>query len=119
MSELKSFACVWFAKEAHQLTPVRLASGLYYLSEIVEEHTVLAKRFLLRVIYFVIGLLFLAWAVDRLPFGLTLLSIFSHVIYLGNMRRFPFVQLTDPLFIASCCMSSIFTNRLIEADHAN
>jgi len=78
------------------------ASGLYYLSEIVEEYTVLAKRVLLRVIYFVIGLLFFAWVFDRLPFTLTLLSIISHVIYLGNMRRFPYVQLTDPLFLASC-----------------
>lgn len=79
-----------------------IASGLYYLSEIVEEYTVLAKRVLLRVIYFVIGLLFFAWVFDRLPFTLTLLSIISHVIYLGNMRRFPYVQLTDPLFLASC-----------------
>lgn len=47
----------------------------------------------------------LAWAVDGLPFTLSVLSIASHVVYLGNMRRFPFVQLTDPLFIASCCTS--------------
>lgn len=40
--------------------------------------------------------------VDRFPFLPTLLGIFSHVIYLGNMRRFPFVKLSDPLFVASC-----------------
>lgn len=54
-------------------------------------------------IYFVMAVQFLAWAIDGLPFTLSLLSIVSHVVYLGNMRRFPFVQLTDPLFIASCC----------------
>ncbi|SPN96682.1 related to transmembrane protein Tex-261 [Cephalotrichum gorgonifer] len=81
-----------------------IASGLYYLSEIVEEHTVLAKRVLVRIIYFVIGVQFLAWAVDGLPFTLSVLSILSHLVYLGNMRRFPFVQLTDPLFIASCVL---------------
>jgi hypothetical protein len=28
--------------------------------------------------------------------------VFSHFIYLGNMRRFPFVKLSDPLFLLSC-----------------
>ncbi|OTB14250.1 hypothetical protein K445DRAFT_319424 [Daldinia sp. EC12] len=32
------------------------------------------------------------------------MGVVSHVIYLGNMRRFPFVRLTDPLFIASCVL---------------
>lgn len=40
--------------------------------------------------------------VDRFPVLPTALGIFSHWIYLGNMRRFPFVKLTDPLFLASC-----------------
>lgn len=63
----------------------------------------LAKKILLRIIYFVMAVQLLAWAIDGLPFTLSLLSIASHAVYLGNMRRFPFVQLTDPLFIASCC----------------
>lgn len=79
-----------------------IASGLYYLSELVEEHTVVAKRFLTRLIYSVIGLQLLLCLVDRFPWTLTLLSVGSHGIYLGNMRRFPFVRLTDPLFLLSC-----------------
>lgn len=78
------------------------ASGLYYLSELVEEHTVFAKRLLSRLIYSIMSLQFLLCVVDRFPFLLTALGIFSHFIYLGNMRRFPFVKLTDPLFVASC-----------------
>lgn len=81
-----------------------IASGLYYLSELVEEHTVLAKRLLTRLIYSIMALQTLLCVVDRFPFFLTLLGIFSHVIYLGNMRRFPFVKLTDPLFLASCVL---------------
>lgn len=42
------------------------------------------------------------WLVDRFPLALTLFGIVSHLVYLGNMRRFPFVKLTDPLFIGSC-----------------
>jgi hypothetical protein len=80
-----------------------IASGLYYLSELVEEHTVIAKRLLTRMIYTVIGVQAVLWLVDGFPFWATLLGIVSHVVYLGNMRRFPYVQLSDPLFIISCC----------------
>ncbi|AEO70657.1 uncharacterized protein THITE_2122305 [Thermothielavioides terrestris NRRL 8126] len=81
-----------------------IASGLYYLSELVEEHTVMAKRFLTRLIYSIMALQLLLCVVDRFPFLPTLLGIFSHFVYLGNMRRFPFVKLTDPLFLASCVL---------------
>ncbi|KAG5992901.1 hypothetical protein E4U43_003623, partial [Claviceps pusilla] len=74
-----------------------IASGLYYLSELVEEHTVLAKRLLTRLIYAVIGIHLTLWLVDGFPLGATCLGIFAHVVYLGNMRRFPLVKLSDPL----------------------
>lgn len=83
-----------------------IASGLYYLSELVEEHTVIAKRLLTRTIYTIIGVQVTLLIVDGFPFWATLLGIVSHVVYLGNMRRFPFVKLSDPLFIVSCSMLS-------------
>lgn len=79
-----------------------IASGLYYLSELVEEHTVIAKRLLTKLIYSVVGLHIFLWIVDGLPFWGTVLGVLSHGVYLGNMRRFPFVKLSDPLFILSC-----------------
>jgi hypothetical protein len=79
------------------------ASGLYYLSELVEEHTVLAKKLLTRLIYFIIGLQALLALVDGFPWGLSGLSVASHAIYAQNLRRFPIVKLTDPLFLLSCC----------------
>ncbi|KAI1760703.1 transmembrane adaptor Erv26 [Hypoxylon sp. FL1150] len=81
-----------------------IASGLYYLSELVEEHTVIAKRLLTKLIYSIIGLQVILCLIDGFPFGLSLMGIVSHVVYLGNMRRFPFVKLSDPLFIASCLL---------------
>ncbi|KAL7809656.1 DUF396 domain-containing protein [Trichoderma aethiopicum] len=81
-----------------------IASGLYYLSELVEEHTVLAKRLLTRLIQIIIGVQVALWLLDGFPFWATVLGIFSHVVYLGNMRKFPFVQLTDPLFLLSCVL---------------
>jgi hypothetical protein len=80
----------------------RQASGLYYLSELVEEHTVFAKKLLTRLIYLVIGIQTFLCIIDGFPFWPSLLSVVSHVVYLGNMRRFPVVKLSDPLFIASC-----------------
>lgn len=82
-----------------------IASGLYYLSELVEEHTVIAKRLLTHTIYVIIGVQVTLWLIDGFPFWSTLLGVVSHVVYLGNMRRFPFVKLSDPLFLLSCGMS--------------
>ncbi|KFY12390.1 hypothetical protein V492_03906 [Pseudogymnoascus sp. VKM F-4246] len=81
-----------------------IASGLYYLSELVEEHTVIAKRLLTRMIYAVIAIQALLVLVDGFPKFLSLIGIVSHVVYLGNMRRFPIVKLSDPLFLSSCVL---------------
>ncbi|KAF2405530.1 DUF396-domain-containing protein [Trichodelitschia bisporula] len=81
-----------------------IASGLYYLSEIVEEHTVFAKKLLNQLIYAVIGLQVLLILVDGFPLGLSALSIASHVVYRQNLRRFPVVKLTDPMFLLSCVL---------------
>jgi hypothetical protein len=78
------------------------ASGLYYLSELVEEHTVYARRILTRLIYSVIAIQVLLCVVDRFPFFLSVLSILSHLVYASNLRRFPIVKLSDPLFVLSC-----------------
>jgi Transmembrane adaptor Erv26 len=80
---------------------IEAASGLYYLSELVEEHTVIAKRLLTRLIYSIITIQVLL-LLDGFPFMISLLSISSHTVYLGNMRRFPIVKLSDPLFLTSC-----------------
>lgn len=85
-----------------------IASGLYYLSELVEEHTVLARKLLTRLIYGIIGAQVLLALVDRFPIWLSLLSAASHGVYLGNLRHFPIVKLSDPVFILSCGMHLVF-----------
>ncbi|KAK0703287.1 transmembrane adaptor Erv26-domain-containing protein [Lasiosphaeria miniovina] len=97
---------------------VAIASGLYYLSELVEEHTVLAKRFLSRLIYSIMGLHLVLCVVDRFPFSLTLLSIVSHLVYLGNMRRFPYVKLSDPLGVLWLVLPQYFLVLLNHYDRA-
>ncbi len=85
-----------------------IASGLYYLSELVEEHSVLSARLLRNLIYTVISLQTLLWLVDGFPFALTALGIASHAVYASNLRRFPIVKLADPLFMLSCVL--VLTN---------
>lgn len=53
-------------------------------------------------IYAVMVLQLFLWLVDSFPLSLSILSIVSHVVYAQNLRRFPIVKLTDPLFILSC-----------------
>lgn len=81
-----------------------IASGLYYLSELVEEHSVLSAKVLQRMIYTIIAIQILLCAVDSFPWHLTLLGVVSHVTYASNLRHFPIVKLADPLFIASCAL---------------
>ncbi|KAK5943079.1 erv26 superfamily protein [Knufia obscura] len=79
-----------------------IASGLYYLSELVEEHSVLSAKVLRRLIYAIILIQFLLAAFDQFPWHLTALGIISHICYMSNLRHFPIVKLSDPLFILSC-----------------
>ena len=81
-----------------------IASGLYYLSELVEEHTVLSSYLLTRLIYFVIGAQVLLIVVDGFPVGLSCLVVVSHLVYASNLRHFPMVKLSDPLFLLSCVL---------------
>ena len=98
----------WEHASVQQTADCQKASGLYYLSELVEEHTVLARRVLNRLIYGIIGIQALLLVIDRFPFSLCLLSIVSHLVYASNLRRFPIVKLSDPLFILSCIL--VFIN---------
>jgi hypothetical protein len=79
-----------------------IASGLYYLSELVEEHSVLSAKLLRRLVYAVVVAQILLSLVDGFPWYLTLLGVASHGVYATNLRHFPIVKLSDPFFIASC-----------------
>jgi len=68
----------------------------------VEEHTVLAKKLLTRLIYLVVAIQVLLALFDKFPLSLSALAIGSHGVYHQNLRRFPIVKLTDPIFLLSC-----------------
>lgn len=94
-----------------------IASGLYYLSELVEEHTIPAKRFLTRSIYTVITILTLLLLLDHFPFKLTVFSIVSHAVYYRNLNQFPLIRLSSPSFILSCIL--LLSNHILWFKHFN
>ncbi|KAG7928064.1 hypothetical protein KL925_001364 [Ogataea polymorpha] len=82
-----------------------IASGLYYLSELVEENTELTKRLLGRLIKGTAAYLILLWLFDGFPLKLTIFSLFSYFIYYQNLRKFPNIDLTGSIFFATCVLA--------------
>ncbi|KAJ6155038.1 hypothetical protein N7470_005604 [Penicillium chermesinum] len=67
------------------------------MSELVEEHTVLTRKLLSRLIYTIIAIQLFLVVVDGFPVLLSLLSIVSHLVYASNLRRFPHREAIRPI----------------------
>ncbi|TFK43681.1 phosphatidylinositol phosphate phosphatase [Crucibulum laeve] len=95
---------------AFAFVTLSLASGLLYVSELIEEHSRTAKVIGQRGIYVIILLHVLLYFFDALPLLHTAFSITCHIIYLQNFSHtWPIISLTSPSFLASCA--------LVVADH--
>ncbi|KDQ64352.1 hypothetical protein JAAARDRAFT_187691 [Jaapia argillacea MUCL 33604] len=82
-----------------------LASGLLWLSELIEENSRYSKVIGQRGIYVIIFVHALLYFFDSLPLPQTIFSILCHVVYLQNFSHtWPIIYLTSVSFIASCCM---------------
>ncbi|KAJ3993535.1 DUF396-domain-containing protein [Lentinula boryana] len=87
-----------------------IASGLLYISELIEEHSQFAKLVGQRGTYVIILFHVVLYFTDALPFKHTLFSIFCHIVYLQNFSSaWPVISLTSFSFLASCV--------LVIADH--
>mmetsp|Transcript_36729 Transcript_36729/g.50990 ORF Transcript_36729/g.50990 Transcript_36729/m.50990 type:complete len:210 (+) Transcript_36729:233-862(+) len=80
---------------------VCLATGLYYLAELVEEYTMLTKKCITYAIYAVVGIHVALLVVDRLPLVCILCGIGSHAMYYTLLKKFPFIELASTSFICS------------------
>ena len=95
------------------------ASGLLYVSELIEERSSVAKVVGQRGIYvsvsclevdclltnsqIIIALHGVLYFTESLPFGHTIFSVFCHVVYLQNFSyTWPVISLTSVSFIGSC-----------------
>ncbi|ODV91645.1 hypothetical protein CANCADRAFT_73676 [Tortispora caseinolytica NRRL Y-17796] len=81
-----------------------IASGLYYLSELVEEHTTFTKRCIERTILATIAVHVALVLFDKFPFWLSVISIATQLIYRQNLITFPYIQLSSPTFLLSCAL---------------
>ena len=92
------------------LITLSIASGLYYVSEFVEEHSAFSKRIIIYAIYTVCGILMLS-LFDGLPWYLIAFDLISHAIYYSNLKTFPIIQLSSGRFITSCIL--VFINHYL------
>ncbi|KAL0949307.1 hypothetical protein HGRIS_009383 [Hohenbuehelia grisea] len=82
-----------------------LASGLLYISELIEEHSRSAKIVGERSVYVVIGLHLLLYFFDSLPLPQTVFSVMCHLVYLQNFSSsWPLISLSSLSFVASCAL---------------
>jgi len=98
------------AVAAFLFVTLSLASGLLWLSELIEEHSKLAKALGKKGIYVIISIHVLLAFTDALPLHKIAFSVLCHVVYLQNFSHtWPVISLTSPSFVASCI--------LVVADH--
>jgi len=84
------------------LAAVCLATGLYYVAELVEEYTRLAKRVITYALRAVLALHLVLLLFDRQPLSCVLVGAAAHGAYARLLPRFPFVQLASPDFALAC-----------------
>lgn len=88
---------------AFAFVTLSLASGLLYASELIEEHSRLAKVIGQRSVYIIVILHGLFYFTDHLPLLPTIFSIICHLVYLQNFSNtWPLISLTSITFLSSC-----------------
>ncbi|ORX83865.1 DUF396-domain-containing protein [Basidiobolus meristosporus CBS 931.73] len=85
------------------LVVLSIACGLYYLSELVEEYTVVTKKLIKLITIIILGIHVLL-LFDGLPFWRIAFSVLCHGVYSLNLKTFPFINLLGAPFIASCAV---------------
>lgn len=63
------------------------------------------------------GFLTALWIIDRLPFWLVLLSVFSHWVYSLHLKTFPLIPMLSPLSLLSLVL--VVANHILWFRHFN
>lgn len=77
------------------------AAGLYYIAELVEEYTVIAKKVMTIIILFVTTIYLMLLVADDLPWSLVICGLASQASYFLILKDFPFFTLSSPTFIGA------------------
>ncbi|XP_064383014.1 protein TEX261-like [Halichondria panicea] len=76
-----------------------LAAGLYYLAEIIEEYSIVAKKIITYLLVFVIVLYIGLLVFDGFPWGLVVVGLLTHLLYGSLLTTFPVISLLSPGFV--------------------
>ncbi|XP_063906275.1 protein TEX261-like isoform X2 [Zophobas morio] len=80
---------------------IAIAAGLYYLAELVEEYSSVAKKCIWWTNTIVTVLYVLLWLFENFPTFMIVFGILAQISHFFILRHFPSVSLTSPEFIAS------------------
>ncbi|XP_055705696.1 protein TEX261 [Phlebotomus papatasi] len=80
---------------------ISIAAGLYYLAELVEEYTVVAKKVILTMILSTAGVYVLLAIFDSLPWMMITCGLLAQGIHALIMKNFPYVQFLSFSFLGS------------------
>ncbi|XP_026749411.1 protein TEX261 [Galleria mellonella] len=78
-----------------------IAAGLYYLAELVEEYTVLAKSVISWTVFITASLHIGLVIFEDLPLHLNVLGLVQQTLHGLLLRQFPVVRVTSPTFVTS------------------
>ncbi|CAL8077569.1 unnamed protein product [Orchesella dallaii] len=76
-----------------------VASGLYYLAELVEEFVSVAAKIIRTIIMIVIGIYVGFLLFEEFPLLMTVCGLFAQISHLYMMKTFPYFVLSSPAFI--------------------
>ncbi|XP_064193914.1 protein TEX261 isoform X1 [Anguilla rostrata] len=82
----------------------KLAAGLYYLAELIEEYTVATSRIIKYMILFSTVVLVCLYVFEGFPVLMVAVGLFTNLVYFGLLQSFPYILLTSPNFILSCAL---------------
>ena len=84
-----------------------VATGLFYLAEVVEEHTRAAKQVLTVGTQAVLLLHVLLLLLDSQPVRCVLVGLAAHVCYAALLPRYPAFVPASPAFLAACALCAL------------
>ncbi|XP_019866306.1 protein TEX261 [Aethina tumida] len=80
---------------------ISIAAGLYYLAELVEEHTSIAKKCIWWMNLVVTILFSLLWLFESFPISLIICGLLAQLSHFVILINFPFVVFLSPGFLAA------------------
>ncbi|XP_023011738.1 protein TEX261 isoform X1 [Leptinotarsa decemlineata] len=94
---------------------IAIAAGLYYLAELVEEYTRIAKRVIWWMNSVTLGLYILLWICENFPLPIIICGILAQLSHYVILRNFPFVSFLSLEFLAAVVF--IIVNHYLAFSH--